>query len=128
MPLTQLFAAASVTERCFIFGFAGALRVSELEWDFGSRDVTLHPQASVLIHGKGRKRTLPAALWKETATAVRAWLSVRGDVRVPELFLNARNDVMTPGRFRELHLEQARPYRRDSLFYALRSNEFHRMS
>ena len=61
-------------------------------------DVTLHPQASVLIHGKGRKeRCLP--LWKETATAVRAWLSVRGDVRVPELFLNARNDVMTRAGF-----------------------------
>lgn len=37
-------------------------------------DMLLHPQASVLIHGKGRKeRCLP--LWKETASAVRAWLS-----------------------------------------------------
>src|SRR5579872_307571 len=77
--------------------FAGGLRVSEL---VGLRidDMILQPQASVLIHGKGRKeRCLP--LWKETASAVRAWLSVRGDVRVPELFLNARNDVMTRAGF-----------------------------
>ena len=77
--------------------FAGGLRVSEL---VGLRieDMMLQPQASVLIHGKGRKeRCLP--LWKETASAVRAWLSVRGEVRVPELFPNARNDVMTRAGF-----------------------------
>lgn len=77
--------------------FAGGLRVSEL---IGLRheDVVLHPQASALIHGKGRKeRCLP--LWKETASALRAWLSVRGEVRVPELFLNARNDALTRAGF-----------------------------
>jgi integrase/recombinase XerD len=77
--------------------FAGGLRVSEL---VGLRveDMMLHPQASVLVHGKGRKeRCLP--LWKETASAVRAWLSVRGDIRIPELFLNARDDVMTRAGF-----------------------------
>jgi integrase/recombinase XerD len=56
------------------------------------------PDPTVLIHGKGRKeRCLP--LWKETASAVRAWLSVRGEVRVPELFPNARNDAMTRAGF-----------------------------
>jgi site-specific recombinase XerD len=77
--------------------FAGGLRVSEL---VGLRidDMMLQPQASVLIHGKGRKeRCLP--LWKETASAVRAWLSVRGEAQVPELFLNARNDDMTRAGF-----------------------------
>jgi len=77
--------------------FAGGLRVSEL---IGLRieDLMLQPQTSVLIHGKGRKeRCLP--LWKETATALRAWLSVRGKVQVPELFLNARNDAMTRAGF-----------------------------
>jgi len=77
--------------------FAGGLRVSEL---VGLRieDMVLQPQASVLIHGKGRKeRCLP--LWKETASAVRAWLTVRGEVRVPELFPNARNDAMTRAGF-----------------------------
>jgi site-specific recombinase XerD len=77
--------------------FAGGLRVSEL---VGLRieDLLLQPQASVLIHGKGRKeRCLP--LWKETASALRAWLSVRGSARVPELFLNARHTSMTRAGF-----------------------------
>src|ERR1043166_10283851 len=81
----------------FHLGFAGGLRVSEL---VGLRleDLKFQPQPSVLIHGKGRKqRCLP--LWKETASAVRAWLSVRGAVRVPELFPNARNDAMTRAGF-----------------------------
>lgn len=77
--------------------FAAGLRVSEL---IGLRldDMTLQPQASVLVHGKGRKeRCLP--LWKETASGLRAWLSVRGEVLVPELFLNARNEAMTRSGF-----------------------------
>jgi len=77
--------------------FAGGLRVSEL---IGLRidDLNLHPNASVLVHGKGRReRCLP--LWKETATALRAWLSVRGTVLVPELFLNARGVPMTRSGF-----------------------------
>jgi integrase/recombinase XerD len=77
--------------------FAGGLRVSELV-GLRMEDMVLQPQASVLVHGKDRKeRCLP--LWKETASAVRSWLSVRGAVRVPELFLNARNDVMTRAGF-----------------------------
>jgi integrase/recombinase XerD len=76
---------------------SGGLRVSEL---VGLRveGMMLQPQASVLIHGKGRKeRCLP--LWKETAFAVRPWLSIRSEVRVPELFPNARNDAMTRAGF-----------------------------
>ena len=77
--------------------FAAALRVSEL---VGLRidDLKLQPSASVLVHGKGRReRCLP--LWKETASALRAWLSVRGTVLVPELFLNARGMPMTRSGF-----------------------------
>jgi site-specific recombinase XerD len=77
--------------------FAGGLRVSEL---IGLRldDMTLQSQASVLVHGKGRKqRCLP--LWKETASALRAWVSVRGEVLVPELFTNARNEPLTRSGF-----------------------------
>ncbi len=77
--------------------FAGGLRVSEL---IGLRldDMTLQSQASVLVHGKGRKqRCLP--LWKETASALRAWVSVRGEVLVPELFTNACNEPMTRSGF-----------------------------
>jgi len=77
--------------------FAGGLRVSELI-GLRNEDVVLRPQTTVLIHGKGRKeRCLP--LWKETVTALRAWLSVRGQARVPELFPNARNDSMTRAGF-----------------------------
>ena len=77
--------------------FAGGLRVSEL---IGLRidDLNLQPSASVIVHGKGRReRCLP--LWKETATTLRAWLSVRGTVLVPELFLNARGVPMTRSGF-----------------------------
>jgi integrase/recombinase XerD len=73
--------------------FAAGLRVSEL---VGLRleDVTLRPDASILIRGKGRReRVLP--LWKETATVLRAWLAVRGDVPVPELFVNAKSQQMS---------------------------------
>jgi site-specific recombinase XerD len=77
--------------------FAAALRVSEL---IGLRlsDVTLQPQASVLIHGKGRReRCLP--LWKETTVALRAWLAVRGNMPAPELFVNAQGHAMTRSGF-----------------------------
>lgn len=73
--------------------FAGGLRVSEL---VGLRldDLKLQPQASIRVHGKGRKeRCLP--LWKETASALRAWLAVRGQVLAPELFVNARGVTFT---------------------------------
>ncbi len=73
--------------------YAGGLRVSEL---IGLRldDLTFQPQPNLLIHGKGRRqRCLP--LWKTTATALRAWLAVRGNMRVPELFVNARGEDLT---------------------------------
>jgi len=69
------------------------LRVSEL---IGLRvdDLTLQPMPSILVRGKGRKeRVLP--LLKETAAALRAWLSVRRDVLVPEIFVNARGQPLS---------------------------------
>jgi integrase/recombinase XerD len=79
--------------------FAAGLRVSEL---IGLRldDLKLQPHASILVHGKGRKeRCLP--LWKETASALRTWLAVRGKgtVSAPELFVNARGEAMTRSGF-----------------------------
>ena len=73
--------------------FAAGLRVSEL---VGLRleDVTLQPHASILVRGKGRReRALP--LWKETTKALRAWLAVRGEVPVPEFFVNAKGEQMS---------------------------------
>jgi site-specific recombinase XerD len=61
-------------------------------------DITLQPQASVLVHGKGRReRCLP--LWKVTAVALRAWLGVRGTVPTPEVFVSARGQPLTRSGF-----------------------------
>jgi integrase/recombinase XerD len=86
--------------------FAGGLRVSEL---IGLRidDLTLKPHASILVHGKGRRqRCLP--LWKETTSALRAWLAVRGAASVPELFFNARSEPMTRSGFEYILRKHAR--------------------
>ena len=77
--------------------FAGGLRVSELV-GVQLRDVILQPQASILVHGKGRReRCLP--LWKVTAAALRAWLAVRGTVPAPEVFVSARGQPLTRSGF-----------------------------
>lgn len=77
--------------------FAAGLRVSELV-GLQLGDVTLQPQASILVHGKGRReRSLP--LWKVTATAMRAWLGVRGTVPAPEVFVSARGQPLTRSGF-----------------------------
>lgn len=68
------------------------LRVSEL---IGLRieDVEL-PSMSIRVHGKGRReRALP--LWKSTATALRAWLAIRGTLAVPQLFVSLRGKPMS---------------------------------
>lgn len=84
---------AGTRDRVLHLCYAGGLRVSEL---IGLRldDLTLQPYASVLIHGKGRReRRLP--LWKTTTTAIRAWLTVRGNAGTPEIFVNARGSAFT---------------------------------
>ncbi len=70
------------------------LRVSELV-ALRMDDLTLQTHPSIRMHGKGRKeRLLP--LQKNTTTALRAWLAVRGDnIQVPEIFLNARGQQLT---------------------------------
>lgn len=79
---------------------ATGLRVSELT-ALRITDLTLQPTASILIRGKGRKeRTLP--LWKETVSTLQAWLSVRGDVKAPELFVNSRGERFTRWGFAHL--------------------------
>lgn len=84
---------AGIRDRAMLhFAVAGGLRVSEL---IGLRTEHLDLSSmSILVHGKGRReRALP--LWKTTATAVRAWLAVRGTVAIPELFVNARGQPMS---------------------------------
>ncbi|NZD55009.1 tyrosine-type recombinase/integrase [Rhizobium leguminosarum] len=88
--------------------FGAGLRVSELIGVL-TENLSLRQVASVMVRGKGRKeRCLP--LWKDTARDVRAWLSIRGDVRVPELFVNARGEPMTRAGFEyvlDKHVDKA---------------------
>jgi len=80
--------------------FAGGLRVSELV-GLCLDDLTFSPQPCLYVRGKGRKeRALP--LWKETASALQAWLSVRGNASVPALFLNARGEQLTRWGFEHI--------------------------
>jgi site-specific recombinase XerD len=77
--------------------FAAGLRVSELVGlrmdglSFGNR-------MTILVRGKGRKeRALP--LWKETSSALRAWLALRGSAPLAEVFMNARREPLTRSGF-----------------------------
>jgi site-specific recombinase XerD len=80
--------------------FACGLRVSELV-GLCIDDLTFSPQPCLFVRGKGRKeRALP--LWKETASALQAWLSVRGNASVPELFLNARGEQLSRWGFEHI--------------------------
>jgi integrase/recombinase XerD len=73
--------------------FAAGLRVSEL-LTLPLTALTWQPAPTIYIQGKGRRhRALP--LWQQTAEDVRAWLAVRGDLAVPELFVSAQGQAMT---------------------------------
>ena len=77
--------------------YAGGLRVSELLSlrleDFPDRSLK-----TVRVIGKGRReRVLP--LWRETQSALRAWLAVRPASQGPELFLNRDGRPMTRDGF-----------------------------
>ncbi|MGH7080060.1 MAG: tyrosine-type recombinase/integrase [Acetobacteraceae bacterium] len=77
--------------------FAAGLRVSEL---VGLRLDQLDQPTLSTIHvlGKGRReRVLP--LWKETASALKAWLGRRPATKEPALFLNALGRPMTRSGF-----------------------------
>jgi site-specific recombinase XerD len=77
--------------------FAAGLRVSELV-GLPLASLSLNPTPSIHVTGKGRRqRCLP--LWKETARDLRAWLSVRGAVPAPEIFVNAAGTAMTRAGF-----------------------------
>ena len=77
--------------------FAGGLRVSELV-GLPLEQLSLQRTPGIRVLGKGRKeRCLP--LWKETVADLRAWLAVRGNILVPELFVNAKASPMTRAGF-----------------------------
>jgi len=77
--------------------FAAGLRASEL---LGLRldEVAVGPEPTIHVSGKGRRqRVLP--IWKQTASALRAWLAVRGTSTTPEVFFNSRDEPMTRSGF-----------------------------
>ncbi len=79
-------------------GFAAGLRVSELVGLCLDNIELDGPYPSILVRGKGRlQRRLP--LWKEATRTLRAWLAVRGDAPVPEVFLNVRGEALTCSGF-----------------------------
>lgn len=89
-------------------GFSCGLRVSELI-GLCMADLTFYPTPTILVHGKGRReRALP--LWKETTGALRAWLAIRTEAAVPEVFLNARGTQMSRWGFEyilNVHVKKA---------------------
>jgi site-specific recombinase XerD len=91
--------------------YSAGLRVSEL---VGLRldNLTFDPRLSIHVLGKGRReRALP--LWRETATALRAWLALRPTGKAPEVFLNARGAAMTRSGFEYIldkHVQVARQH------------------
>src|SRR6202521_4782450 len=90
--------AEGIRDRAMLdVAYSVGLRVSEL---VGLRleNLSFNPRLSIHVLGKGRReRALP--LWRETATALRAWLAIRPTGQAPEVFLNARGAAMTRSGF-----------------------------
>jgi integrase/recombinase XerD len=108
---------AGIRDRALLhLAVTSGVRVSELI-SLRLADVTFRGNyVDLYIRGKGRKERV-LTLWKVVADSVRAWLAVRGDVAVPELFVNARRGAMTRGGAAHIlgkHLVTARE-RRPSL-------------
>jgi len=91
-------ASSGIRDRAMLhLAFAAGLRVSEL---VGFRVDQLEQPTLSTIHvlGKGRReRVLP--LWKETVSALKAWLARRPATTEPALFLNAVGHAMTRSGF-----------------------------
>jgi integrase/recombinase XerD len=89
---------AGVRDRALLhLAFAAGLRVSELV-GLQRADVTMRERVTILVRGKGRReRTLP--LWKETTSALRAWLAARGEAACEAVFVNARGEPLTRSGF-----------------------------
>ena len=99
---------SGIRDRAMIYlAYSGGLRVSEL---IGLKvdQFEIHPSPTIHVFGKGRReRVLP--LWKETSTALRAWLTIRGnETTVKELFLNAQGKEMSRSGFEYILLKHVK--------------------
>jgi integrase/recombinase XerD len=107
----DLHTYSGIRDRAMLYlTYAAGLRVSEL---VGLRldQLNLSPTPVIHVYGKGRReRVIP--LWKETATALRAWIKVRCKAAVvQELFLSAKNIQMTRSGFEYIltkHVQSAK--------------------
>jgi integrase/recombinase XerD len=84
---------AGIRDRALLHvAFCAGLRVSELT---ALRIADVGAQSkSIRVLGKGRReRALP--LWKPAASALRAWLAVRGPAATTEVFTNARGEPLS---------------------------------
>ena len=90
---------SGIRDRAMLYlAYAAGLRVSELV-NLRLDQLTLNSDPIIRILGKGRReRVIP--LWKQTAAALRIWISVRVKTTVaPELFLNSQGNPMTRSGF-----------------------------
>lgn len=91
------------------FAVSTGLRASELI-DVRVDDLTLQPQPTVVVRGKGRRhRALP--LWNDVTRGLRRWLSVRGKQDTPEVFVSRRGRPLSRAAIEEVvgrHAEKAR--------------------
>jgi site-specific recombinase XerD len=91
-----------VRDRAMLYlAFTGGLRVSELV-GLKVSDATFRAgYVDIRVMGKGRKQRI-LTLWKSVAASLRTWLSIRGDVNVPELFINANAQFLTRTGFKHI--------------------------
>lgn len=91
------------------FAVSTGLRASEIV-DVRIDDISLQPQPTVLVRGKGRRhRALP--LWNDVAKGLRHWLAVRGKQPTPEIFVSRRGKSLSRAAIEEIvdrHAEKAR--------------------
>jgi site-specific recombinase XerD len=94
-PTTRL----GIRDRAMLYAaLTGGLRVSEL---VGLRvtDIRFDGRyVEVRVLGKGRKERA-LLLWKQVGDAIRAWLAIRGELAVPEVFAAATGEAMTRSGF-----------------------------
>lgn len=94
-------ASSGIRDRAMLYlAFAAGLRVSELV-ELRQNQLELYPDPIIHVLGKGRReRVIP--LWKETAIALRAWLTIRPQSAAPSsaLFLNSQGNPMTRSGFK----------------------------
>src|SRR4030095_5843750 len=97
MPLSPPTGPVSATGQCctYVSPPACACLNSQV---FGSKTCHFNLKPAFSSTGKGRReRCLP--LWKQTVAALRAWLSIRGTLAVPELFVNTHRQPLTRAGF-----------------------------